>query len=98
MIVKKGILRACIDAWGPVAQVDMAIEEMAELTKALIKMRRTRGGTRVQRREDVREEIADVLMTVQQMRYLYGAKEVDAYIEMKTKRLIKRLAESENGN
>ena len=34
------VLQECVDTYGAEAQVDMAIEEMSELTKALLKYRR----------------------------------------------------------
>ena len=97
MIVKEGLLIEALTAWGAEAQKDMAIEEMAELIFAIQKQGRKRGKPMHERIEDVQEEIADVLMMMQQMRMLYGAVAVDAWIEKKTKRLKKRLKESDEG-
>jgi len=97
MIVDEKLLKKCVEAWGEEAQVNMAIEEMAELIKALMKLRRARGKDFIDRVYDVREEIADVLMTVQQMRLIYGASNVDAQIGRKTERLIERLKEPQKG-
>jgi len=97
MIVSEDVLVEALNAWGVAAQTDMAIEEMAELIFALQKMRRQRGKPIQERIDDVREEIADVLMMAQQLRMLYGAPAVDACIKKKTKRLKKRLKESEKG-
>ena len=59
-------LRRAIAAYGKNAQVDMAIEEMSELTKALCKERRYElvKGTHAEAHANVIEEIADVLIAI----------------------------------
>jgi hypothetical protein len=58
------ILEKAIDTYGNESQVDMAIEEMSELTKALLKYRRAlKGNTDIsvsKAHSDILEEIADV--------------------------------------
>jgi len=97
MIVKEKLLAKALEAWGSDAQKDMAIEEMAELIFALQKLKRKRGKSMHERIQDVQEEIADVLMMMQQMRMLFGADKVDVFIEMKTGRLKRRLKDAEGG-
>lgn len=59
-----------IAKWGRAAQVDMAIEEMAELTLALCKSKReTKSKDWL---DNVYEEIADVLIMLDQLRIIYG--------------------------
>lgn len=81
-----------IDTFGKEAQVDKAIEEMAELTKALLKERRFGGSV-----QDVIEETADVLIMMCQMILIFDAKtQVDDVIHSKIERLKNRLKETEN--
>lgn len=86
------LLRA-IDTWGHPAQIDMMIEEMSELTKALLKERRKRH-TPASSLESVlmniREEMADVQIMLDQMKLIYGDP-VDIERE-KLRRLAARLA------
>lgn len=75
------LLRA-IEIYGKNAQVDMAIEEMAELTKALCKERRGQGV------EAVAEEMGDVLIMYHQLLSIFdNADKVEEYIMKKTARL-----------
>ena len=55
------ILQEAIKKYGVQSQCDMCIEEMSELTKALLKLRRASTQPEMQKcRENIREEIADV--------------------------------------
>lgn len=58
-----------IEIYGTESQVDKAIEEMSELTKALLKERRCGGS-----RNNVCEEIADVFITLLQMMLIFEKK------------------------
>ena len=79
-----------ITMWGRVAQVDMAIEEMAELTLALCKSKRET--TSKNWLYNVYEEIADVLIMLDQLRIIYGdVHMVDIIRSRKLERLTKRL-------
>ena len=74
---RQAVLEAALQKWGEAAQTDMCIEEMSELTKALLKVRRLHvsmiGSEEHRSRiEAVREEIADVQIMLDQMRILYG--------------------------
>ena len=84
------IIKICFNAiktYGAESQVDKAIEEMSELTKALLKERRY-GENRV----DVCEEIADVFITLLQMMLIFGGKKkIAECIDYKIKRLEKRI-------
>jgi NTP pyrophosphatase (non-canonical NTP hydrolase) len=68
----------------------MCIEEMSELTKALLKLRRASTQPEMQKcRENIREEIADVQIMIDQMRMVYGdTAEQETY---KIQRLRKRM-------
>lgn len=57
-----------LDKWGEQAQVQMMIEEMAELTKVLCKRQRKINGCSTQ---EVIREIADVEIMLEQMKILF---------------------------
>lgn len=88
---RKEILERAIDTYGMQAQVDMCLEEMSELAKALLKMRRP-GGDIAAKLANIREEIADVQIMIDQMRIIYGLDEVDRAEQAKLARLENRLA------
>ena len=76
MSTPESIYRRALDTFGADAQIDMAIEEGAELTVALQHHKRGRA-------HNAPEEIADVLITAGQMRLLFGADAVDAIMAEK---------------
>ena len=63
---EKEILQCAIASYGEMAQEDMLFEEMSELEKAILKLRRTRYMDE-SKRADVIEELADVYIMVTQM-------------------------------
>ena len=77
-----------INKYGIDHQFDIAIEEMAELTKEIIK--RKRG---FKNDSQICEEIADVLIMMHQFCVVYGP-EIETYYENKLARLQNRLNES----
>ena len=79
---------ALIKAWGEVAQINMAVEEMGELLSALNKHARGR----IQR-EAVITEIADVIIMCEQLATIFGMDEVDKEIDFKLERVCKRYNE-----
>lgn len=82
------------------------IEEMSELTKALCKFDEcankfdfseiTFPVLRGNLRKDVYEEIADCIIMLEQMRYLFGRNSVDAVVAKKIKRQLRRIEESDD--
>ncbi len=97
------ILHKAIEKYGIDSQIDMVIEEMSELTKALLKHRRVinqyGGSTKEQLRHNiyeekqVNEEIADVLIMLNQLLIIYNKTDVEEYICEKIQRLEGRLCE-----
>ena len=91
------ILEKAISTYGDEMQVDVAIEEMSELTKALLKLRRwakkgTYENTICPGYQDIFEEIADVKIMIEQLEMIYDCKEeVNNQIEFKLNRLKERL-------
>lgn len=62
------IEKRAIRTYGENSQVDKAIEEMSELTKALLKYR-----VGFATLDEIREEVADVQIMLEQLRMLYGS-------------------------
>lgn len=75
---EKEILGLAIERYGAEAQTDMAIEEMSELTKALLKFRRSQHGDKTCGNNlvgNIVEEIEDVQIMLDQMKIIYGSSE-----------------------
>lgn len=88
---RRALLDRAITAYGAPAQMDMAVEEMAELTKALCKVKRVSCAAEAKAvLENVVEEMADVQIMLDQLRIIFGRStaEAEAY---KLERLKKRL-------
>ena len=86
------ILLDALEHYGERAQVDMILEEMAELSKALLKLRRAQKFREPGQRllmEDVAEEIADVQIVLDQMKMLYPM--WDGFRRKKLQRLEERI-------
>lgn len=108
---RDAVYRRCISEYGTHPQVDMMIEEMSELTKALLKWRRkfalangenvnpTNGDTDLfNARTDIIDELADVRIMCRQMEILFQAEdEVERCIDFKVDRQIKRLDSRKDG-
>ena len=81
--------------YGEDAQVDMLIEEMSELTKALLKNRRAQKGqtdTPVRATVNaIEEEVADVLIMLHQIIYLGDFEDLEDIIEEKLDRQLERI-------
>ena len=90
---EENILLQAIVEYGQDAQTDMMIEEMSELAKALLKHRRYPDdeGTI----DNIREEMADVQIMLDQMQIIYGIDSrhglCDQYRTQKLQRLARRL-------
>ena len=86
------ILLDALEYYGERAQVDMILEEMAELSKALLKLRRAQKFREPGQRllmEDVAEEIADVQIVLDQMKLLFPGWET--WMQKKLQRLEERI-------
>lgn len=102
---RDSVYRRCISEYGTQPQVDMCIEEMSELTKALLKWRRkfalvrgenvnpVSGDTDLTKaREDIIDELVDVRIMCRQMELLFQAEgEISNRIDFKVGRQVKRL-------
>ncbi len=84
---EREIYRAALEKWGADAQTLMVFEEMAELQKELCKNARGKDN-----RGNIAEEIADVLIMLEQMTVLHDCRGmVRMYKAAKIKRLQERL-------
>ena len=88
-------LEKAVQEFGAPAQVDMAIEEMSELTKALLKHRRYCEGCQAKEEdrleEAIAEEMADVFIMLYQLIYIFGnAEQIQKVVWGKIERLQKR--------
>jgi NTP pyrophosphatase (non-canonical NTP hydrolase) len=81
MTNEKEILQTAIVLYGRQAQMDVAIEECAELINAIQKHRRGRVGDK-----EVIDEIADVRIMTEQLAIIFGEEEVEARRQYKLAR------------
>lgn len=90
------ILQKAIDTYGKDAQQDMCIEEMAELTKAICKIKRNKYNVTSKLKQDLFEELADVYIMLEQLVKMYNCEpEVRELMVYKIRRLEGRLREDE---
>lgn len=91
------LLTRAIRVYGEPAQIDMAIEEMSELTKALCKVKRAHGGPETTAAiGNIIEEIADVQIMLDQLRIIFGS-DAGTEEEAKLERLAGRLKKATAG-
>lgn len=75
------VLKKALDLYGIMNQMDVAVEEMAELTQALIHYKRGKSA-------NIAEEIADVYIMMEQIAMYFDIKnEVAEFRKIKIKRL-----------
>ena len=75
--------------YGFTSQANMLTEEAAEYTVALNKLRRGNTGAY----DNIKEEVADVLVIALQLRHLLGSETIDNIIEEKVERQLGRIQE-----
>ncbi len=78
------VYRNAIMTYGEIAQIDVAIEEMAELIQALSKYKRGK-------EHNVEEEIADVSIMLEQLKIIFDNRKVKKIKRRKIARLESRL-------
>ena len=88
---QKGIMLQALSRYGVDAQDDIAIEEMSELTKAIIKNRRYKTFATL---ENLYEELADVYIMLEQIMMSLDKDRVQNYVNSKLQRLNERLGEA----
>lgn len=89
---RKVILDTAIGTYGIQSQEDMCIEEMSELTKAILKYRRADSDAeKCVIRENVIEEMADVQIMLDQLKMIFGGtKKIEWYKLNRLKRRIEQ--------
>ena len=75
--------------YGFTSQADMLTEECAEYMVALNKLRRGKP----EAYDNIKEEVADVLIVARQLRYLLGYEDIDCIISEKLDRQIRRISD-----
>jgi NTP pyrophosphatase (non-canonical NTP hydrolase) len=75
-----------LELWGKDLQIDVAIEELSELTTELARMQRGTGDP-----DAVVEEIADCEIILDQLAKMFGTDDVNDEIERKMERLRDRI-------
>ena len=99
---EKNIYERVIKKFGIQYQMDLAIEEMSEATKAISKYKRTQfyniktpkyvGISKTKSLADITEEIADVYITLGQIVHHFNLdKDIEYQKEVKLERLVKHL-------
>ena len=90
-------IKKIISTYDQSSRADLAIEEMAELQKALLKYRRAdRPELQALRMKDITEEIADVQIMLDQLIEVYDCRDsVDRMIEYKIERQLKCIERKE---
>lgn len=89
---REQVLRQAIIKWGVNAQLDMAVEEAAELQKAICKLKRSNKNPEPVMVANLLEEIADVEIMCQQLRIMFDENnQVDTLKDFKISRLQGRL-------
>ncbi len=83
------LYRRTLALWGEQAQYDQSIEECAELSVALLHYRRAKAS-----RQIVIDELADVILMLGQLRWMFGPEEVDLAVERKRAKLERLLGET----
>lgn len=98
----ESVIEVMLTKFGQDSQIDVCIEEMSELTKALIKERRTRLYNREKTfaaasKEDIKEELADVLFMIEYLKKIFGFtdEELNHIVEKKAERTKSRYIDVE---
>jgi len=91
---QRDVCKLAIEIYDVDNQIFQAIEEMAELTKALLKLRRVDPNDKkeiAKRVADIEEEIADVMIMMAQLEMIFDAEHIQGEANAKIERLAHRL-------
>lgn len=85
-MVETDLYERALKLKGETSQIDIAVEELAELMQALIKYKRNEGlYEKILLKENIVEELADVQIMIKQLIYNFDVNK--EFIEMKNKKL-----------
>lgn len=91
----KNIYEKAIEKWGENAQLDQMIEEMAELTVAINKLKRLKSGEKKLSvdvvYDNLLEEIADVKIMLEEMEFMFGKEKIDNMYKKKMQKFLNQL-------
>jgi NTP pyrophosphatase (non-canonical NTP hydrolase) len=87
--IDRETLERAIETWGEEAQLNLAGEECSELDVALHRLIRGRADEK-----DVIEEIADVMVMMEQLTLIFEEDAIEAQVEKKMYRLKQRIAKA----
>ena len=93
---QRAVLSLAIDIYDVDNQIYQAIEDMSELTKALLKLRRVDPDDKIEIKKriwDIEEETADVAIMIAQLEMIFDAGRIQSVVNKKIKRLAHRLHE-----
>ena len=87
-------IKQIADHYGVLNQLEMMIEESAELTQAICKLRRVNSGEGYKKAyKNLKEELADVIVVAKQLRYMIGKDDIDRIINEKLDRQMRRISD-----
>lgn len=89
--LQKAQCEKILDTYGVVPQLDMLVEECSELIQAACKLTRTEIGAEAAAKDNLREEIADVLIMIEQIKYGLKLTDLDVIIGSKIDRQLRRI-------
>lgn len=86
--MRRMMLEKCLETWGEDAQINVVIEEMAELTKELCKWNRGSNNAK-----QIIEETVDVLIMINQLTIIFSksSEEFEEVLKFKLERVRQRL-------
>ena len=90
------ILQDAINTYGRNSQINIAMEELAELIQALSKFNRDNSDWNTV--DNISEEMADVIIMLSQLEIIFGnSEDINTYIANKLKRLYDRIKDTKEG-
>lgn len=90
------ILQDAINTYGRDSQINIAMEELAELIQALSKF--NRDNSDLSTVDNISEEMTDVIIMLSQLEMIFGnSKDIKAFIHSKLKRLHDRIQDVKEG-
>lgn len=93
---QRDVCKLAIEIYGIDNQILQSLEEMAELTKALLKLRRVDPDDKKETEKricDIEEETADVAIMITQLEMIFDAEHIQGKANAKIERLAGRLHE-----
>ena len=96
--------RDALEFYGEENEIKMSLEEMSELMKELLKYIRVaeyslteEGQKKIEEaKQNIKEEIADIYCTIDQLKIMFGADEIDSIVNRKIERGYERLNKNKN--